>query len=80
MADADKATSELTRALQDALGGDLVSLMLYGSVARGTQVAGRSDTNILLVLRQASAAALQRAAPALEAWARAGNPDRKSVV
>ena len=74
MADADKATSELTRALQDALGGDLVSLMLYGSVARGTQVAGRSDTNILLVLRQASAAALQRAAPALEAWARAGNP------
>ena len=72
--DAGKAIQELTSSLQQALGGDLVTLMLYGSVARGTQVPGRSDHNLLLVLRQASADTLHRAAPALGAWARAGHP------
>jgi hypothetical protein len=50
------------------LGDDLVSLMLYGSAARGTHVPGRSDVNVLLVVRDASAATLNRAAPALNDW------------
>ena len=70
----DAATTALTRGLQDALGDDLVALMLYGSTARGTQVPGRSDRNVLLVVRDASAATLRRASPALSAWAKAGHP------
>jgi len=71
--DGSKALQALTEALQAALGADLVTLMLYGSAARGAAVPGRSDLNVLLVLRDASALALGRAAPALAAWARAGH-------
>ncbi len=63
----------LTARLKADLGDDLVSLVLYGSAARGTHVEGRSDLNVLLVARTASPAALRRIAPALEAWARAGH-------
>jgi len=72
--DAAQATEALTRGLQAALGDDLVALMLYGSAARGTHVPGRSDRNVLLVVRDASAAVLRRASPALSAWAKAGHP------
>ena len=51
-----------------------MALMLYGSMARGTHVPGRSDRNVLLVVRDASAEALRRASPALSAWAKAGHP------
>jgi hypothetical protein len=51
-----------------------VSLVLYGSVARGTHVPGRSDVNLLLVVTDASADTLRAAAPALRAWTKAGHP------
>ena len=70
----DAALDELARGLTAALGDGLVSLMLYGSSARGTQVAGRSGLDVLLVLKDAGAAALHKAAPVLAAWARGGNP------
>jgi predicted nucleotidyltransferase len=68
--DIDTAAQALSEALGAALGDNLVSLMLYGSAARGTRVAGRSDANVLLVVGDASADALRRAAPALSAWMR----------
>jgi hypothetical protein len=48
--------------------------MLYGSTARGTQAAGRSGLDVLVVLRDAGAESLHKAAPVLAAWAKAGNP------
>ena len=51
--------------LEGALGDDLVAAVLYGSAARGTYVKGRSDMNVLVVLRDASAEALRPAAPIL---------------
>lgn len=66
--DQEAAIQKLSSGLTAALGDNLVSLMLYGSAARGDHVAGRSDLNALLVVRDASAAALRAAAPALESW------------
>ena len=74
MADMQAALQWLTLGLSAALGEDLVSLMLYGSAARGTAAPGYSDVNTLLVLREASADVLHRAAPVLAAWRKAGNP------
>ncbi len=68
--DQEAAVQKLASGLTAALGDNLVSLMLYGSAARGDHVAGRSDLNALLVVRDASASALRAAAPALESWLR----------
>jgi hypothetical protein len=68
-----KAVEKLTGELEAALGADLVSLLLYGSSARGSAVPNRSDVNLLLIVRDASAEVLHRAAPALNAWARSGH-------
>ena len=70
----ERAVQTLTQALETSLGGRLVSLVLYGSVARGTHVPGRSDVNLLLIVADASADALRSAAPALRAWTKAGYP------
>jgi len=69
----EESVQALTQGLQAALGRRLVSLVLYGSVARGTHVPGRSDVNILLVVSDASAETLRDAAPALRAWTKAGH-------
>ena len=37
--------------LEAALGDNLVALLLFGSAARGTHVAGRSDRNVLVIGR-----------------------------
>lgn len=66
------ALQRLAGDLQEALGERLVSLVLYGSRARGSHLEGRSDANLLLVVRDASPAALRAAWPALARWAGAG--------
>jgi len=60
--------------LETALGANLVAAVLYGSAARGTYVKGRSDFNVLVVVRDASAAALRPVAPVLADWTKAGEP------
>lgn len=67
-----KDLDALARGLESSLGADLVSLLLYGSAARGAYVEGRSDVNLLLIVKDASPATLRRAAEPLSAWARAG--------
>ena len=59
-----------------ALGGRLVSLLLYGSAARGSHVAGRSDVNTLLICDAVdeSLFAALRTGTLLRDWLRAGNP------
>ena len=73
MADMQEALATLTKDLTAALGDGLVSLMLYGSAARGAASPRYSDVNVLIVLRDASAQTLHRAAPALATWRKAGH-------
>ena len=58
--------------LEAALGDNLVALLLFGSAARGTHVAGRSDRNVLVIVRDAGVAKLHAATPVLAEWAKAG--------
>ena len=60
--------------LKGALGGGLVSVVLYGSAARGDYQEKTSDFNLLLVLRDLDPATLEALAPALRRWARRGHP------
>ncbi len=74
MAETKANLEQLTARLGQALGENLVSLVLFGSAARGTHVTGRSDLNLLLVVRDASVARLHAASPALAEWTKAGEP------
>jgi predicted nucleotidyltransferase len=56
--------------LEQALGGNLESLLLFGSTARGDGTTGQSDINLLLVVRDARSEALRPAAGAIAEWAR----------
>jgi hypothetical protein len=55
-------------AAADAALGAGYSAVLYGSAARGDYIAGRSNTNLMLVLDDASPARLQAMAPAFATW------------
>ncbi len=77
MAAERKLTLEsLTGRLEAALGENLVSLVLFGSAARGTHVDGRSDLNLLLIVRDATVGggALHAAAPIVAEWTKSGEP------
>ncbi len=65
---------EFARRVESALGENLHSLSLFGSAARGTHVEGRSDINLLLIVRDASVAALHAATPVVAEWTKAGQP------
>jgi predicted nucleotidyltransferase len=62
-ADKKVGMEEFARRLESALGENLVSLLLFGSAARGTHVEGRSDINLLLIVKDASVMALHAATP-----------------
>jgi predicted nucleotidyltransferase len=74
MADKKLEVAEFARRLEAALDGNLVSLVLFGSAARGTHVAGQSDVNVLAVVRDASVAALHAATPVVAEWTKGGQP------
>jgi hypothetical protein len=57
-----------------ALGGRLVTLLLYGSTARGTPVRGRSAMNTLLICDAVDEELFAGIEPAVRAWTRAGHP------
>ena len=68
-ADVVAALRKLRDDLKQAAGANLAGLVLYGGVARGRYHAGRSDINLVVLLREASADALAAIAPALrQAW------------
>ena len=60
--------------LADIHGDDLISVLLYGSAARGEYREKSSDLNLLLLLASADAAALRRGGAAAREWVEAGNP------
>lgn len=55
-------------------GESLVSVLLYGSAARGDYREGTSDLNMLVLLSTADAAALRKGSAATRQWVEAGNP------
>ncbi len=73
-ADRKLGVEEFARRMEGALGDNLVSLVLFGSAARGTHVEGRSDVNVLAVVHDASVAALHAATPVVAEWTKAGQP------
>jgi predicted nucleotidyltransferase len=57
---------ELRRNLTKLLGDDLVGLLVYGSAARGEYREGRSDVDLMLVVKEAPRAKLEAIANALQ--------------
>jgi hypothetical protein len=66
----EKQIDEFTRRMQEAARENLQSVILYGSAADGEFHPKFSNVNLLCVLREASFAALQAVAPAVEWWTR----------
>jgi hypothetical protein len=62
------------RELAAAYGDDLVSVVLYGSAARGEYREGVSDLNLLVLLRDCACATLRRGAALARAWQTKRNP------
>jgi len=66
---------ELAAELDRATGDNLVSLVLYGSAARGNYDPKRSDVNLLLIVRDAGPEALQPLGGLVGRWTKkAGQP------
>jgi len=60
-----RAVEEFVSEAVEALGENLRSVILYGSAVRGEFLPGRSDVNLLVVLKDASPEALSKVAPAV---------------
>ena len=75
MAASTKPTVEqFATRLEAALGDNLLSLLLFGSAARGTHTEGRSDLNVLVIVKDAAVARLHAASPVMAEWTKAGEP------
>ncbi|HEU0053001.1 MAG TPA: nucleotidyltransferase domain-containing protein [Longimicrobium sp.] len=62
------------RDLANGYGADLVSVVLYGSAARGHYREGVSDLNVLVLLRDTAPATLRRGSKLARAWVDERNP------
>ena len=60
-------------ALEGVFDADLVSVVLYGSAARGEYRPGISDLNVLVLLREVTPAALRAAGELAREWVAEGN-------
>jgi len=74
MTDERKEADRFARQLTEIFGTELVSVLLYGSAARGEYRPGLSDLNVLLILSNLDLSHMKRAAPAIGEWVQAGNP------
>ena len=68
MADTQKLLDELVRRLTEALGDDLLSVVLYGSAAAGDFEERVSDLNVLAVLSEIGETQLDRAYGPVHWW------------
>jgi predicted nucleotidyltransferase len=62
----ERGLNEFCGSMSTALGTQLTAVLLYGSVAKGDYVAGKSDVNLLVVLAESSIDALDRLLPVVE--------------
>ena len=65
---------KLTESLQQALGDQLLAVVLYGSSAAGDYIEGKSDYNVLLLAKEWRSPDLDALRKLLEKWLAAGNP------
>ena len=70
----DKLLSQLVERLNQAYGGRMVSVVLYGSAAAGDYDPAFSDLNVLCVLAEVSAGELARGEDLFRWWREQGNP------
>lgn len=68
----EQVLDRFVRDAHDLYGDELVAVFLYGSATTGEHVAGRSDINVGVVLRQLTPAALRKASGHRRAWGRDG--------
>ena len=66
----EKLIGEFVGRVREAAGGNLKSVILYGSAAAGDYVAEHSDVNLMCVLDETSFAAIAGMAPVVEWWAK----------
>ena len=71
---ATKRAEEFARKLTEVYGDELVSVVLYGSAARGDYREGVSDLNILVLLDAMDPAVIRRGTELARGWAAEGNP------
>lgn len=64
----------LVAQLQQAHGDALQAVVLYGSAAAGEEIAGRSDFNVLAIVRTLRLETLRALGQTMRAWQEAGNP------
>jgi len=73
-AEAQRLLDELALKLKSAFGGDLLSVVLYGSAARGDHFGrGSSDLNVAVILKDISLEGLERGKSAGREWVAQGN-------
>ena len=70
----EKLLSELVERMKEAYGGDLVSVVLYGSAASGDQQAKFSDLNVICVFKQVGVAELRKGEKAIQWWVKQKQP------
>jgi predicted nucleotidyltransferase len=68
MLSTESKLSELVNRLKELAAGNLRSVLLYGSAARGDFHQDHSDLNVLVILESVSAADLRRVSPAVRWW------------
>jgi hypothetical protein len=65
---------DLVAQLQQALGGSLIGIVLYGSAAANAHVAGHSDLNVLVIAETFEVETLRALGQTARAWGEAGHP------
>src|SRR3990172_4229170 len=71
---AKPTVDDFARDVARVLGDRLVTLLLYGSAARGAHVPARADVNTLLLCDGVDDDLFIRLEPPVRAWTRAGHP------
>jgi hypothetical protein len=66
--------NDFVRAMKDAAGPNLLSIVLYGSAAAHDYSSKHSDMNLLVIVQELDPAALDKAAPVLRWWGEQHQP------
>lgn len=73
MVDPRSTGLRLTSQLRKTFGGELKSVVLFGSVVRGEAIPGVSDLNVLVLVDSLDPGRLAKCAPFIQDWVRQGN-------
>ena len=74
------ALVKLLKGLKTVVSEDLVSVVLYGSAARGEYEKASSDLNVLIVVKDLSPATLKVLSGPITKWVRGGQPSPRLLA